>query len=77
MIGKQSVLTNNVTINSQQAIISGIFKVNEYLGCHGADGDQGGKLMIAFWKSCCRCKGILSLTSEEPHCEPQGNKDCF
>lgn len=44
--------THNATIKSQQAIISGVFKVNENLGCQGADGNQGGKLMIAVWKSC-------------------------
>lgn len=47
MIREQSVRTHNATINSQQAIISGIFKGTGNLGCQGADGDQGGKLMTA------------------------------
>lgn len=48
MIKEQSVRTHNAIINSQrEEIISGIFKVTGNLGCQGADGDQGGKLMIA------------------------------
>lgn len=50
VITEQSVRSHNATINSQQAIIPGIFKVNGNLGCPGAAGEQGGKLMIAVWK---------------------------